>query len=266
MFFGLCSKLPKTTIFGQCFLFARFCVLFEKTVFLWFTCSSRDSLTFDTCGFRLALGSKSLNFWTCSERIFLLSCHQIKCVLPDWNSPFPCLEFFEGNWRMKASNWNECRTISYFSCIWIKLTHIRNISIFVTDFISHEEQASNQLLRIACTCPSVIHGSLFPGSRLSGSVGSLLDSDFPAAGGGARDPDAAAVDEHQEYLRELERIRTEIAGFQPIEHPLERAARTLNGKTTSLNEEDPFTGEDYYWRMLGLMFSKSKLCKKKFLQ
>ena len=90
---------------------------------------------------------------------------------------------------------------------------------------------------------SVMQNSLFPGSGLSGSVGSLTfavdDSELPDTS----DPSGG---NHQQYLRELERIRTEIAGFQPIEHPLERASKTLNGKTSSL-DDDPFTGDDYFW-------------------
>ena len=82
-----------------------------------------------------------------------------------------------------------------------------------------------------------MHSSLFPGSRLSGSVGSLP---LTVDGADAVDPSG----DHQEYLRELERIRTEIAGFQPIEQPLERL-RSLNGKSSSL-DDDPFTGDDYY--------------------
>ena len=86
-----------------------------------------------------------------------------------------------------------------------------------------------------------MHNSLFPGSRLSGSVGSLpLTVDGTTELSHATDPSG----NHQQYLRELERIRTEIAGFQPIEQPVERS-RNLNGKT-SLVDDDPFTGDDYY--------------------
>ena len=85
-----------------------------------------------------------------------------------------------------------------------------------------------------------MHNSLFPGSRLSGSVGSLTTD---GAGGDAAGD--AAGDDHQQYLRELERIRTEIAGFQPIEQPMGERLRGLNGKSSS-HDDDPFTGDDYY--------------------
>ena len=113
------------------------------------------------------------------------------------------------------------------------------------NIISHNNKRFEKCRKLhQCNCSnalfcflSVMHNSLFPGSRLSGSVGSLP---LTVDGADAVDPSG----DHQEYLRELERIRTEIAGFQPIEQPLERL-RSVNGKSSSL-DDDPFTGDDYY--------------------
>ena len=112
-----------------------------------------------------------------------------------------------------------------------------NISLIIITDLKNAENCISLIVLMFSLLLSVMHNSLFPGSRLSGSVGSLP---LTVDGADAVDPSG----DHQEYLRELERIRTEIAGFQPIEQPLERL-RSLNGKSSSL-DDDPFTGDDYY--------------------
>lgn len=64
--------------------------------------------------------------------------------------------------------------------------------------------------------------------------------------------------DHQQYLRELERIRSEIAGFKPIDKPSPAAkssskSASLKPSSKSWKEQnsqdsgsDPFPGEDYY--------------------
>ena len=74
---------------------------------------------------------------------------------------------------------------------------------------------------------------------------------------GARSP--ASPHDHGQYLRELERIRTEISGFKPIEEPVSALSSVISSSSrsswrrTSRESDatdndigDPLDGDEYY--------------------
>ena len=116
-----------------------------------------------------------------------------------------------------------------------------------------------------CLLFAVMQDSLFPGvsfknSRSHGDISHVTRSHHGGSTGSLRliqdgqsrhtthSPSGNSPTNHQQYLRELERIRTEIAGFQPIEaieSPPARSSKSWSLKP-QVHDDNVLDGDDYY--------------------